>query len=187
MPNYRIPLAVRFWTKVDRGEGDACWLWTGSRGSNGYGAIRAGGAEGPNVPAHRLAYELLVGPIPDGLTIDHLCRTPLCVNPAHLEPVTSRENTLRSHNPTAVNARKTHCSAGHPLSGDNLAIVARRRVCRECKRATGLRHEAKRAGQKSICPSCGAAISRAVLRRHERTVHGSPLLAEDREPEAVSA
>lgn len=80
---------------------NGCWLWTGCR-SNGYGQI---GMDGRMMLAHRLAYELIIGPIPTGLHIDHLCRTPLCVNPAHLEPVTPAENIRRGDNAAAQRAR----------------------------------------------------------------------------------
>lgn len=121
----------RFWAKVDKsGE---CWLWTGARDWNGYGQTAIGHV---NLRAHRVAYELERGPIPDGLTLDHLCRNPPCVNPSHLEPVTSGENTMRGDTPASVNAAKTHCPSGHPLSGDNLFSVSgrRNRRCRECHR-----------------------------------------------------
>src|SRR6266496_2265386 len=90
-------LVTRFWAKVDRSGGSrACWLWTGKTGRDGYGRIGLGGRGAlVRVRAHRFAYELLIGPIPDGLQIDHLCRVRHCVNPAHLEPVTQRENILR--------------------------------------------------------------------------------------------
>jgi hypothetical protein len=128
-------LPQRFWDKVEFiGEG-GCWLWTGCILQNGYGQFSVGGH--PRY-VHRLAYENLATPIPEGLTIDHLCRVRRCVNPDHLEPVTSRENTLRSPTaPTAVNARKTHCLRGHPLSGANLYEPPSRpgrRYCRECVR-----------------------------------------------------
>ena len=79
----------RFWAKVDRS--GSCWLWLAAT-SHGYGTFQS---NGKLVRAHRYAYELLVGPIPGGLVIDHLCRTTACVNPEHLEPVTQRENLLR--------------------------------------------------------------------------------------------
>lgn len=87
------------------------------------------------MPAHRFAYERLVGLIPEGLQLDHLCRVPYCVNPAHLEPVTSRENTMRGLNFAAVNAKKTHCLRGHLLSGDNLMTTPSYdgRLCRTCR------------------------------------------------------
>ena len=80
--------------------------------------------------------------IADGLQIDHLCRVRCCVNPAHLEPVTPRENTLRGVGVTAKNAAKTHCSKGHPLSDENLLVLASgRRVCRACARSNGKRYK----------------------------------------------
>lgn len=88
----RHPLAERFWSKVDRDGGpDCCWPWLAAR-ANGYGKFYV---DGRMVRAHRFAYELLVGPIPEGLVLDHLCAVTFCVNPAHLEPVTQRENARR--------------------------------------------------------------------------------------------
>ena len=112
---------------------DSCWNWTGEISGQGYGRYR-------KKMAHRVVYEALVGPIPEGLCIDHLCRNTRCVNPKHLEPVTSRENTLRGIGPSANHARRTHCNYGHPLSGDNLYIkVCKRdkpnRRCRACHSA----------------------------------------------------
>lgn len=74
------------------GYGTPCWLWQGARDKNGYGVARA---RSPRMAAHRLYYERAYGPVPEGLQLDHLCRVPLCVNPEHLEPVTSAENTRR--------------------------------------------------------------------------------------------
>ena len=103
---------ARFWSKVDK-SGD-CWLWTGRLEALGYARCRV---DGERVYAHRYAYELEVGPIPDGMEIDHLCRVRHCVNPTHLEAVTHRENLRRSPiQVTSVNARKTHCPYGHPYS-----------------------------------------------------------------------
>ncbi len=107
----RRPLADRFWEKVDRDGPDGCWVWTGANNGAGYGQIRI---DDRNRYAHRVAYELEVGPIPESLFIDHLCRNRGCVNPAHLEPVTNAENILRGTAPTAVNARKKACPKGHP-------------------------------------------------------------------------
>ena len=108
-----------------------CFIWIATLKGNGYGSL---GHKGKNVLAHRHAYELRRGPIPEGLTIDHLCRLPCCVNPDHMEVVTMVENLRRSRSPWANNARKTHCINGHPLSGDNLYISPRRtRDCRACR------------------------------------------------------
>ena len=127
----RIPLAERFWRKVTP-DGD-CLLWTGATDkSSGYGRIRI---DGETRYAHRTAYELAFGAIPEGMHIDHLCRVRHCVSPAHLEPVTPAENNHRGE----TNAGKTHCSEGHPLEGDNLLIVnaatGTRRRCGTCTRA----------------------------------------------------
>jgi hypothetical protein len=125
--------AERFLAKVDMQHPSGCWMWTGSRGSNGYGQFRA--HRGSPVPAHRFGYELWVGPIPDGYELDHLCRTPSCVHPAHLEAVTPRVNNLRSTSPAAGHAQQTHCVNGHELTGENVYAYRGRRMCRACMRA----------------------------------------------------
>lgn len=84
------PLMDRFAEKVNKTE--TCWLWTGARNAKGYGTIRDGKRQRN---AHRVAYELFVGPIPAGLVIDHLCRTRNCVRPDHLDPVTNQVNVKR--------------------------------------------------------------------------------------------
>lgn len=128
-------VTTRFWAKVDRQGGpDACWIWLAHR-VHGYGRWRPK-TPGPTLPAHRFAFELLVGPIPDGLQIDHLCRNPPCVNPAHLEVVTPLENQLRIPNGIiAINAAKTHCIHGHEFTPENTIVYAdgRKRGCRTCR------------------------------------------------------
>jgi hypothetical protein len=130
------PLAERFLSKIqgDTLRADECWEWTASK-IGGYGRFSVG--QHRTVAAHRWAYEALVGPIPDGLTLDHLCRNRACVNPAHLEPVTMRENVLRGFNPCAINARKTECPKGHPFDEVNTYRKPSRpqlRYCRTCER-----------------------------------------------------
>lgn len=107
----------RFWAKVVKGDG--CWAWAAARNQHGYGQFRL---DGRMRAAHRVAYELMIGPIPDGLDIDHLCRVRHCVNPAHLEPVTTQENVRRGLLAETNRARGmaiTHCKHGHCLDGDN--------------------------------------------------------------------
>lgn len=118
----------RFWSRVDITVG--CWLWRGSLNHNGYGQFSISTT---NNRAHRVAYHWLVGEIPEGLELDHLCRVRHCVNPAHLEPVTPRVNMLRGDSVAAINARKTHCVRGHVLAGRNVRIESDGgRRCRAC-------------------------------------------------------
>jgi hypothetical protein len=109
-----------------------CWQWKAATNAHGYGVVRY---EGRNHLAHRLIYEILVGPILDGLELDHLCRNRGCVRPDHLEPVSRRENQLRGFAFSGINSRKTHCPKGHPYTPEN--IYQRpggdpRRYCRRC-------------------------------------------------------
>lgn len=133
------PLEVRFWRHVEIGEPRDCWRWTGFRNTPGYGMV-LGDNERQSHPAHRVAYELTVGPIPDGLVIDHLCRNRECVNPFHLEPVTDRINILRGEGRGARSFRRDACLYGHPYDDENtVRTTSRARVCRVCKNATARR------------------------------------------------
>lgn len=109
-----------------------CWLWTGSRCKRkGYGRLLY---EGKPKRAHQVLYLLFVGPIREE-TIDHLCRVRNCVNPVHLEAISSRGNTLRGNGVAAQNARKTHCKYGHEFTPENTrcyGINNRQRGCRQC-------------------------------------------------------
>lgn len=112
-------------------QGD-CWLWTGSLGS-GYGRIFV---DGKTEPAHRITYEHFVGPVPDGLELDHLCRNTRCVNPSHLEPVTHAENIRRGDLALGIRSAATHCVNGHEFTPENTAPRKRNgsvhRRCRKC-------------------------------------------------------
>ena len=90
MPSYSVN-EDRFWSKVDKQDG--CWLWTAAKHSGGYGAFNVTLNGKPRAAvAHRVSYELCVGPIPEGMLLDHICFNKLCVNPSHLRPVTSKQN-----------------------------------------------------------------------------------------------
>ena len=120
-----------------------CWLWTAATQGNGYGKFTV---EGKQVYAHRHAFERWVGPIPTGLTIDHLCRVRNCVNPDHLEPVTHRENLLRGETINAANAAKTHCVRGHEFTPGNTYVYRDGRYCRTCHAdAEARRYRARKA------------------------------------------
>lgn len=109
-----------------------CWIWQRHVNSGGYGTVSYLGRK---MLAHRASYEEFVGPIPDGLTLDHLCRNTRCVNPEHLEPVTNRENILRGDGLSARRARVTVCPKGHPYDDKNTYRTPDgRRNCRACNR-----------------------------------------------------
>lgn len=140
----------RFWDKVDQ-DGpvptDAlatvstpCWLWRASKDRDGYGGF---GLEGKWLRAHRLAYELACGPIPDGMLIDHLCRRPSCVRPDHLDLVNNRENVLRGVSPGATAIRTDVCKYGHSDWYDRPPSTRNGRNCRICQRESSRRYRAR--------------------------------------------
>lgn len=142
---------VRFWSRVDKDAPGGCWEWTGKRTLQGYGIS-------PKILgtafAHRVAWLLTRGPIPDGFHVDHLCRNRCCVNPDHLEPVYPLENTRRSRawlEAGRKNAAKTHCPSGHPYDEHNTLILARgRRDCRACNAAGAGKRKTNRS--RTHCP-----------------------------------
>jgi hypothetical protein len=138
---YDETIAQRFWSKVEIKGEDDCWIWMGSKARGGYGHFKV---YNKYPSAHRVAYELIKGPIPKGLVLDHLCRNPSCVNPNHLEPVTYRENLLRGMGITAKNAAKTHCPSGHEYNEENTYLSKRnQRHCKICMRERQRRRKEK--------------------------------------------
>jgi len=123
----------RFWSKVHKSEG--CWEWTDGKNRQGYGRFTE--MFGTRL-AHRIAWEMLVGSITQGMTLDHLCRNPGCVRPSHLEEATIKVNVLRGDGISAQNARKTHCKRGHEFTTENTLIRSKAnggssRACRTCE------------------------------------------------------
>lgn len=148
-PNLCTRCLHRFWSKVTADD-NGCWRWTGTVIDSGYGMFAVRSA---NQLAHRLAYEQLVGRIPDGLVIDHRCHTDdaicdggicphrRCCNPGHLEPVTQIVNVARGHGLAATTRRTGVCGRGHAITGDNVYVAPgdpTRRRCRECRTTKGL-------------------------------------------------
>ena len=133
--NTRRPLEDRFWQYVEPEPTSGHWFWIGYRTPLGYGRLMVKTPTGVRpVGAHRIAYELYVGPIPSNRELDHKCRMPMCVNPAHLESVTDQINVLRGKSPAAALAQRTHCNRGHPFDAANTSRSKGYRRCRICHR-----------------------------------------------------
>ena len=147
-------LPDRFWDKVEPEPNTGCWLWSAAVNQAGYAWYNVSGDPDRG---HRVSYEALVGAIPDGLEIDHLCRVRCCVNPDHLEAVPHRVNMHRGFAPHGINARKTHCKRGHPFDAANTHsyTYARRkggrlrfetyRLCRACNRENCRQYQRRKA------------------------------------------
>jgi hypothetical protein len=145
-------LEERFWIKVDKAPGFGpwgdCWKWTAGVSNSGRGVFSVN--TGRSTSAHIVAYELVKGSIPKGLELDHLCRTGICVNPEHLEPVTHLVNMLRSslykggisktQRSLGFSIKRSQCKHGHPLSGKNLYVNPNtgKRSCRACMSSSSM-------------------------------------------------
>jgi HNH endonuclease len=128
-----VSLADRVWPKVRKTDG--CWFWFGAHHVLGYGQIQRGRRGQGSAQAHRVVYELVIGAIPAGLELDHLCRQPSCVRPDHLEPVTPAENKRRALSVSNLNAVKATCNQGHPFDDANTYVRKEgHRMCRTCHR-----------------------------------------------------
>lgn len=134
----------RFWDKIQIDDLTGCWNWIAAIDRDGYGVFRETTNKHDSCGrAHKFAYQHYVGVVPANKQLDHICRNRRCANPKHLEIVTLIQNVMRGESFSAVNARKTHCIHGHPLSGDNLYVQPSTgyRYCRECKRISGRRNQ----------------------------------------------
>lgn len=144
--NYLKSSIIRFNSKYKINTVSGCWEWQhGIRGSLGYGAFWFNGKQHN---AHRFSYEIFKGKIPENLVIDHLCKNPKCVNPNHLEVVTTKENLLRGNTFQAKNAKKTHCPRGHEYNKENTYISKRGyRQCKKCNALKSLKFYYKNKGE----------------------------------------
>lgn len=161
------PIEVRYWSRVDRSGGEgSCWEWLGFKTHGGYGQFSSQGL--PTAAAHRISYLLMGGEIPDGLVLDHLCRNPGCVNPRHLEPVTSRDNSRRS--PLVL---KDACAAGHPYEEGSYYMDRGVRACKVCKREQVRKYDERtgRGTQTYTCEFCGEERNLTYRSKHIRRIH----------------
>jgi hypothetical protein len=132
------PIDERLFARVDAD--GPCWLWTGAKNRGGYGVISKGRRDGVAI-VHRVVWELLVGPIPEGADLDHLCRIRECCNPDHLEPVTRAVNVARGSRRAGV-GRSFRCQ--HPMTPENSVTTPKGRTCRTCKNATQKRYRRRK-------------------------------------------
>lgn len=128
------PLKKRIWRFITVGTPNGCCIWTGGLNKYGYGKVWVDETHRA-VAAHRVIWEMVNGPIPAEVECDHLCRNRACVNPRHIELVTTKTNILRGASWAAVNAKKTHCIRGHPFDETNTYLRPKGgRGCRICRR-----------------------------------------------------
>lgn len=148
-------IRARLLARVEGVGGDGCWLWTGAKVGLGYGRIRIAGK---SRSTHRISYEAFVGPIPDGLVLDHLCRTPACLRPDHLEPVPQRENLRRGNTHWGLIEATGKCRRGHPFEAH--AITSGKwRTCGICRTESEARRVRNRAGS-TVCPKGHTKVAR---------------------------
>ncbi len=147
---------ARFWRQVN--VSGSCWIWTGIIDHKGYGQFAANHKK--HLAAHRWAYEALVGPIKEGLVVDHLCRNRACCNPDHMELVTTKENVLRGEGITAQNARRVACCCGHEYSVCHRKNGRSYRFCKRCKNE----HQREKRREKRIEEAARRAVAESEVK-----------------------
>jgi hypothetical protein len=154
-------LPERFWVKIQTGP-YGCWLWQASKNEFGYGLY----AHPVSQLAHRVSYAVLVGPIPAGYDVDHICRVRHCVNPEHLRAVTHRENILAPHAMTssAIRSRRTHCPQGHELVEPNIPPAEKRNGWRKCRACDWARAHVKRQAAAGVLVDLKAYADECLVR-----------------------
>lgn len=171
MTTRHAPLRQEHLDRIDVGDANGCWLWTGVLNASGYGRYSG-------VLVHRITFEHWRGEIPEGLEIDHLCRVRRCVNPWHLEAVTPYENWRRGLSPARLNALRTHCKRGHEYTPDNVILVdGRHRRCRTCEHTMRHRfiagkhkHGVAGYGRGCRCDTCVRLATEKAQRRRVRAM-----------------
>jgi len=163
------PVWERVLAKVVDDAETSCWIFTGGVNSAGYGQIST--SANSMATAHRIVFEHFIGPIPDGMDLDHLCRVRRCVNPTHLEPVTRGENLGRGNHPNMVTRRTGICQRGHDLSvvGVNIRVRASGTTKRSCAACARL-HEVARNARRKARRHALAATREEALAGHEAMV-----------------
>lgn len=135
--SWSMPQRIDRWMRRSVTADSECWVWTGARTRNGYGQLVI---HGKHYMAHRVFYGYFIAEVPDGLDLDHLCRTRSCVNPWHLEPVPRSLNLRRGDTKRTHMSSRTHCPQGHPYDAENTALRNGHRTCRTCERQRAQRN-----------------------------------------------
>lgn len=159
-----------FYSFVSVDNSTGCWNWKRSTSSGGYGVLYVSGKQ---QHAHRFAYSNIVGSIQEGPDLDHLCRNRKCCNPAHLEPVTRRENLLRGDTITAKNAVKTHCPLGHEYNSENTILRRGSRECRKCSAIRSIEYYKKKKSDENFMANKRQISKKSYIKSKQKNQGGA--------------